>query len=140
VVDALSREPLGKLNGRVHEYTTLAFLPSTQPFNLFDSDRNGRIKLYVKRVFITDDANILPRYLRFVRGLVDAADLPLNISHEMIEESRFMPPLPPNSGSFSPTKRIQRSRKSIDCIRLGLHKRSINDGSHCICRDLLRRA
>jgi molecular chaperone HtpG len=72
------------------EYTTLAFIPSTRPFNLFDADRKGRIKLYVKRVFITDDAEILPRYLRFVRGLVDSADLPLNISREMIQDSPIL--------------------------------------------------
>jgi len=72
------------------EYTTLAFLPSTRPFDLFDADRRGRIKLYVKRVFITDDAEILPRYLRFVRGLVDSADLPLNISREMIQDSPIL--------------------------------------------------
>lgn len=72
------------------EYTTLAFIPSTRPFDLFDPDRKGRIKLYVKRVFITDDAEILPRYLRFVRGLVDSADLPLNISREMIQASPIL--------------------------------------------------
>jgi molecular chaperone HtpG len=72
------------------EYTTLAFVPSTRPFDLFDADRKGRIKLYVKRVFITDDAEILPRYLRFVRGLVDTADLPLNISREMIQDSPIL--------------------------------------------------
>jgi molecular chaperone HtpG len=72
------------------EYSTLAFIPSTRPFDLFDPDRKGRIKLYVKRVFITDDADILPRYLRFVRGLVDSADLPLNISREMIQESPIL--------------------------------------------------
>jgi molecular chaperone HtpG len=72
------------------EYSTLAFIPSTRPFDLFDADRKGRIKLYVKRVFITDDAEILPRYLRFVRGLVDSADLPLNISREMIQESPIL--------------------------------------------------
>src|SRR5262249_15168502 len=70
-----------------HEVTALAFVPSTPPFDLFDPDRKGRIKLYVKRVFITDDAEILPRYLRVVRGLVDSADLPLNVSREMIQES-----------------------------------------------------
>ena len=53
------------------EYTALAFVPGARPFDLFDPDRKGRIKLYVKRVFITDDAEVLPRYLRFVRGLVD---------------------------------------------------------------------
>jgi molecular chaperone HtpG len=72
------------------EYATLAFIPGSRPFDLFDPDRKGRIKLYVKRVFITDDAAILPRYLRFVRGLVDSADLPLNISREMIQQSPIL--------------------------------------------------
>jgi molecular chaperone HtpG len=73
-----------------HEFTTLAFVPTSRPFDLYDPDRKGRIKLYVKRVFITDDAEILPRYLRFVRGLVDSADLPLNISREMIQQSPLL--------------------------------------------------
>jgi molecular chaperone HtpG len=72
------------------DYTTLFFVPGSRPFDLFDPDRKGRIKLYVKRVFITDDADILPRYLRFVRGLVDSADLPLNVSREKIQESPFL--------------------------------------------------
>ncbi|HUD92592.1 molecular chaperone HtpG [Sphingobium sp.] len=70
-----------------HEYSVLTFVPETKPFDLFDPDRKGRIKLYVRRVFITDEAEILPRYLRFVRGLVDSADLPLNMSREMIQDS-----------------------------------------------------
>ncbi|HSZ68195.1 MAG TPA: molecular chaperone HtpG, partial [Xanthobacteraceae bacterium] len=73
-----------------HDYTTLLFVPGSRPFDLFDPDRNGRVKLYVKRVFITDDADILPRYLRFVRGLVDSADLPLNVSREKIQESPLL--------------------------------------------------
>jgi molecular chaperone HtpG len=73
-----------------HEYSVLAFVPGARPFDLFDADRKGRIKLYVKRVFITDEAEILPRYLRFVRGLVDSADLPLNISREMIQQSPIL--------------------------------------------------
>ncbi len=72
------------------DYTTLLFVPGARPFDLFDPDRKGRIKLYVKRVFITDDADILPRYLRFVRGLVDSADLPLNVSREKIQESPLL--------------------------------------------------
>ncbi len=73
-----------------HEYSTLAFIPGSRPFDLFDPDRKGRIKLYVKRIFITDEAEILPRYLRFVRGIVDSADLPLNVSREMIQESPIL--------------------------------------------------
>jgi molecular chaperone HtpG len=72
------------------DYTSLFFVPGSRPFDLFDPDRKGRIKLYVKRVFITDDADILPRYLRFVRGLVDSADLPLNVSREKIQESPLL--------------------------------------------------
>ncbi|EZP70652.1 High temperature protein G [Novosphingobium resinovorum] len=71
----------------VHEYNVLAFVPEMRPFDLFDPDRAGRMKLYVRRVFITGEAQILPRYLRFVRGLVDSQDLPLNVSREMIQES-----------------------------------------------------
>ncbi|QUD90609.1 molecular chaperone HtpG [Phenylobacterium montanum] len=71
----------------LHEYSVLAFVPETKPFDLFDPDRAGRMKLYFRRVFITDEAQILPRYLRFVRGLVDSADLPLNVSREMIQQS-----------------------------------------------------
>jgi len=78
-----------KAEGR-HEYTALAFVPGSKPFDLSDPDRHGRMKLYVKRVFITDEADILPRFLRFVRGLVDSADLPLNISREMIQESPLL--------------------------------------------------
>jgi molecular chaperone HtpG len=73
-----------------HEYTALAYVPGSQPFDMFDPDRKGRMKLYVKRVFITDDAELLPRYLRFVRGLVDTSDLPLNVSREMIQESPIL--------------------------------------------------
>ncbi|MFA6154198.1 molecular chaperone HtpG [Mesorhizobium sp.] len=73
-----------------HEYVALAFVPGSPPFDMLDPDRKGRMKLYVKRVFITDDAELLPRYLRFVRGLVDTADLPLNLSREMIQDSPIL--------------------------------------------------
>src|SRR5262249_33203458 len=72
------------------DYTALLFVPSLRPFDLFDPGRAGRIKLYVKRIFITDDAQILPRYLRFLRGVVDSADLPLNVSREKIQESPLL--------------------------------------------------
>jgi molecular chaperone HtpG len=70
-----------------HEYTVLAFIPGSRPFDLFDPTRKGRNKLYVRRVLITENADILPGWLRFVRLVVDSADLPLNVSREMIQES-----------------------------------------------------
>ena len=72
------------------EYTMLAFVPGSRPFDLFDPQRKGRMKLYVRRVLITDDADLVPGYLRFMRGLVDSADLPLNVSREMIQESPLL--------------------------------------------------
>jgi len=69
------------------EYTVLAFVPGSPPFDLSDPSRAGRAKLYVRHVLITDAAEILPRWLRFVRLVVDSADLPLNVSRETIQES-----------------------------------------------------
>ena len=71
------------------EYTQLLYLPARAPFDLWDRERRRGIKLYVKRVFIMDDAeHLMPHYLRFVKGVIDSADLPLNVSREILQESR----------------------------------------------------
>ncbi|NNE22833.1 MAG: molecular chaperone HtpG [Rhizobiales bacterium] len=75
-----------KAEGR-NEYTVLLYVPSEPPFDLFDPERRGRQKLYVRRVFITGDAELLPPYLRFVRGVIDSEDMPLNISREMLQDN-----------------------------------------------------
>jgi molecular chaperone HtpG len=75
----------------VIEYTGLLFVPSSKPFDLFHPDRKGQIKLYVRRVFITDDCEeLLPAYLRFLRGVIDSEDLPLNISRELLQHNPML--------------------------------------------------
>ncbi|MDE2383934.1 MAG: molecular chaperone HtpG [Alphaproteobacteria bacterium] len=69
------------------EYNVLLYVPGERPFDLYDPERKGRQKLYVKRVFIADDAALLPPYLRFVRGVIDSSDMPLNISREMLQNN-----------------------------------------------------
>ncbi len=86
------QEPLTFTHNRVEgrsEYTQLLYVPSHAPFDLWDRNKRGGIKLYVKRVFIMDDAEqLMPTYLRFIKGVIDSADLPLNVSREILQESR----------------------------------------------------
>jgi molecular chaperone HtpG len=84
--------PLAWSHNRVEgstEYTQLLYIPSKAPMDLFNRDKKAGLKLYVKRVFIMDDAEaLMPMYLRFIKGVVDSADLPLNVSRELLQESR----------------------------------------------------
>ena len=84
--------PLAYTHNRVEgrsEYTQLLYIPAKAPFDLWNRDKRGGVKLYVKRVFIMDDAEaLMPVYLRFVKGVIDSADLPLNVSRELLQESR----------------------------------------------------
>ena len=85
-------DPLAWAHNRVEgnsEYTQLLYIPAKAPFDLYTRDKHAGIKLYVKRVFIMDDAEaLMPQYLRFVKGVIDSADLPLNVSRELLQESR----------------------------------------------------
>ncbi|ABE42574.1 molecular chaperone HtpG [Polaromonas sp. JS666] len=87
-----SQAPLATTHNRVEggtEYTQLLFIPAKAPMDLFNRDKAAGVKLYVRRVFIMDDAQaLMPTYLRFVKGVVDSADLPLNVSRELLQESR----------------------------------------------------
>lgn len=86
--------PLAHVHARVEgrqEYTQLLYIPSRAPFDLFDREHRHGIKLYVRRVFIMDDAEqLMPQYLRFIRGVIDSNDLPLNVSREILQESKTM--------------------------------------------------
>ncbi|MFP6131215.1 molecular chaperone HtpG [Helicobacter pylori] len=87
-------EPLSYIHNKVEgslEYTTLFYIPSKAPFDLFRVDYKSGVKLYVKRVFITDDdKELLPSYLRFVKGVIDSEDLPLNVSREILQQNKIL--------------------------------------------------
>ncbi|MEE9331896.1 MAG: molecular chaperone HtpG, partial [Methylophilaceae bacterium] len=87
-----AENPIAYTHSRVEgnqEYISLLYIPSKAPFDLYDRERSNGIKLYVKRVFIMEDAEkLMPQYLRFVRGVIDSADLPLNVSREILQDSR----------------------------------------------------
>jgi amino acid adenylation domain-containing protein len=89
-IASASDEPAMTLHYRAegrYSYAVLLFVPSTRPYDLFGPAGKGKVKLYVRRVFITDDADLLPTYLRFIRGVIDSEDLPLNISREMLQNN-----------------------------------------------------
>lgn len=87
-------DPLAYVHSRMegnYEYTLLLYIPARAPFDLFSRERRHGVKLYVRRVFIMDDAEkLMPSYLRFVRGVVDSSDLPLNVSRELLQQNRVL--------------------------------------------------
>jgi len=105
-------EPLTYLHNKVegaNEFTTLFYIPKTAPMDLYRADYQSGVKLYVKRVFITDDdKELLPTYLRFVRGIIDSEDLPLNVSREILQENRILANIKQHS-----TKKILQAIKKL---------------------------
>lgn len=92
-ISHLAGEPFMTIHNNVEgvvNYTNLLFIPSTKPFDLFHPDRKTSVKLYVKKVFISEDLNLVPAYMRFLRGLVDSDDLPLNISRETLQHNAVL--------------------------------------------------
>ena len=106
-------EPLTWLHNKVEgaqEFTTLFYIPKTAPMDLYRADYQPGVKLYVKRVFITDDdKELLPPYLRFIKGIIDSEDLPLNISREILQENRILANIKQNS-----VKKILAAIKKLD--------------------------
>ncbi len=107
-----SQDPLFWFHTRAEgslEYTTLFFIPAKAPFDLFQADYKVGVKLYVKRVFILDDSkDLLPQYLRFVRGIIDSEDLPLNVSRELLQQNKVL-----TSIRTASVKKILSELKSI---------------------------
>ena len=108
-----SEEPLLYLHNKVegaNEFTTLFYIPRTAPMDMYRADYQPGVKLYVKRVFITDDEKeLLPPYLRFVRGIIDSEDLPLNVSREILQENRILANIKQTS-----VKRILNAVKKLE--------------------------
>jgi len=106
-------EPLAYMHNKVEgaqEFTTLFYIPKTAPMDMYRADYQPGVKLYVKRVFITDDdKELLPSYLRFVKGVIDSEDLPLNISREILQENRILANIKQNS-----VKKILAAIKKLD--------------------------
>ena len=105
-------EPLAYIHNKVEggqEFTTLFYIPKTAPMDLYRADYQSHVKLYVKRVFITDDdKELLPTYLRFVHGIIDSEDLPLNVSREILQENRILANIKQNA-----TKKILQAIKKL---------------------------
>ena len=134
--------PLSYLHNRVegaNEFTTLFYIPKKAPMDMYRSDYEAGVKLYVKRVFITDDSKeLLPVYLRFVKGIIDSEDLPLNVSRELLQENRILANIKQNS-----TKKILQTIKKFNSEEMEIftsqYNRMIKEGIYTdmVNRDLL---
>ena len=120
-----SEEPLTYLHNKVegaNEFTTLFYIPKRAPMDLYRADYQPGVKLYVKRVFITDDdKDLLPPYLRFVRGIIDSEDLPLNVSRELLQENRILANIKQNS-----VKKILGAIKKLDSEKMEIFTEQYN--------------
>jgi len=118
-------EPLTYLHNKVegaNEFTTLFYIPKKAPMDLYRADYQPGVKLYVKRVFITDDdKELLPPYLRFVKGIIDSEDLPLNISRELLQENRILANIKQNS-----VKKILGAIKKLDSEKMEIFTEQYN--------------
>ncbi len=118
-------EPLEYLHNKVegsHEFTTLFYIPKKAPMDLYRADYQSGVKLYVKRVFITDDdKELLPTYLRFMRGIIDSEDLPLNVSREILQENRILANI-----RQSTTKKILQTIKKFSTQKMEIFTKEYN--------------
>ncbi|QKF72917.1 chaperone protein HtpG [Aliarcobacter faecis] len=114
----------------VNEYTTLFYIPQNAPFDMYRADYQSGIKLYVKRVFITDDdKELLPTYLRFVRGIIDSEDLPLNVSREILQENRILANIKQSSVKkiLSEIKKLSKDEEKYSKF-IGQYNRALKEG------------
>ncbi len=118
-------EPLTYLHNKVegaNEFTTLFYIPKKAPMDMYRADYQPGVKLYVKRVFITDDdKELLPPYLRFVKGVIDSEDLPLNVSRELLQENRILANIKQNS-----VKKILGAIKKLDSEKMEIFTEEYN--------------
>ncbi len=113
------------------EYTTLFYIPSKAPLDLYQADYKGGVKLYVKRVFIMDDAKeLLPQYLRFVRGIIDSEDLPLNVSREILQQNKVLTSIRTASVKkiLSELKNLAANDKDKYAAFIGEYNRPLKEG------------
>jgi molecular chaperone HtpG len=118
-------EPLAYLHNKAegaNEYTTLFYIPRTAPMDMFRAEWESGVKLYVKRVFITDsDKELLPPYLRFIKGVIDSSDLPLNVSRELLQENRVLANIKQGS-----TKKILQAIAKLDSGDMDIFTKEYN--------------